>query len=161
MTLSCSKKLSALLHGIKSTRKGDFYCLNCLHSLRTENKVKSHEKVCKNKDFCGIVTPSEKDNILEFNQYMKSDKMPYIFYADIESLIKKIEGCANNPEKSSTTKVGEHIPCGYSMSTIWAFDHIEKKHTLYRGKDCVKKFCESLRENAKNIIDFEKKKYYC
>ena len=32
---------------------------------------------------------SEKDNILEFNQYMKSDKMSYIIYADTESLIKK------------------------------------------------------------------------
>ena len=52
--------------------------------------------------------PSEKD-ILEFNQYMKSDKMPYIVYVDIESLIKKIDGCANNPEKSLTTKIGEYI----------------------------------------------------
>ena len=42
------------------------------------------------------------------------------------------------------------------MSTIWAFYHIENKHTLHRGKDCMKKFCESLREHAKNIIDFEK-----
>ena len=32
--------------------------------------------------------PSEKDNISEFNQYMKSDKMPYIIYADIDSFIK-------------------------------------------------------------------------
>ena len=44
------------------------------------------------------------------------------------------------------------------MSRIWAFDHIEKKHTLYRGKDSMKKFCTSLRKHAKNIIDFEKKK---
>ena len=44
------------------------------------------------------------------------------------------------------------------MSTIWGFDHIEDKHTLYRRKDCVKKFCASLREHTKNIIDFEKKK---
>ena len=61
---------------------------------------------------------SEKDNILEFNQYMKSDKIPYIIYADIESLIKEIDGCSNNPENSLTTKIGEHILCGYSMSTI-------------------------------------------
>ena len=53
--------------------------------------------------------PSEKDNILELNQHMKSYKMSYIIYADIESLIKKIEGCANNPEESSTTKIGKHI----------------------------------------------------
>ena len=33
-----------------------------------------------------------------------------------------------------------------------------RKHTLYRGKDCKIKFCESLREHAQNIINFEKKK---
>ena len=55
--------------------------------------------------------PSEK----EFNQYMKSDKMQYIIYADIESLIEKTNGCANNPENSSTAKKGEHIPCEYLM----------------------------------------------
>ena len=60
--------------------------------------------------------------------------MPYIIYADIESLVKKIDGCTNNLENSSTTKIGEHIPCGYPMSTIWTFDSIENKHTLYRGK---------------------------
>ena len=129
-----------------------------LHSFRTENKLTSHEKICKNKDFCGISMPSEKNNILEFNQYMKLDKLPYIIYADIESLIRKIGGCANNPEKSATTKIVEHIPCAYSMSTIWGFDHIEDKHTLYHRKDCMRNFCTSLREHAKNIIDFDKRK---
>ena len=68
--------------------------------------------------------PSEKNNILEFNQYIKLDKMPYIIYADIESLIRKTDGCANNPEKFSTRKIGKYISCGYSMSTIWGLDHI-------------------------------------
>ena len=31
------KRLSALLHGTTSKHKGDFYCLNCLHSFRTES----------------------------------------------------------------------------------------------------------------------------
>ena len=30
------KKLSALLYVITSKHKGDFCCLNCLHSFRTE-----------------------------------------------------------------------------------------------------------------------------
>ena len=59
------------------------------------------------------------------------------------------DGWANNSETSSTTKIGEHIPCGYSMSTIWAFDNIENKHTLYCGEDCMKKFCTSLGEYEK------------
>ena len=81
------KKLSTLLRRITSKHHGDFYCLNCLHSCRTENKLKSHKKRCRNKDFCWIVIPSEEENILQFNQYMKSDKRPYIIYADMESLI--------------------------------------------------------------------------
>ena len=84
--------------------------------------------------------------------------MSYIIYADIEPLIQKIDGCTSNPENSSITKIGDHIPCGSSMSTIWAFDRIENKHNSYRGKDRMKLFCESLREHAKNITDFEKKK---
>ena len=58
--------------------KGEFFCSNYLHSFRTEKKLKPHEKVCKNKNICGIVMPSEKDNILKFKQYMKPDNMPYI-----------------------------------------------------------------------------------
>ena len=78
MALSCSKKIVYII------RK---------KNIKTWNrKLKSHEKICKNKDFYGIAMPSEKDNILEFNQYMKSDEMPYIIYADIESLIRKIYG---------------------------------------------------------------------
>ena len=105
-----------------------------------------------------VELPSGKDNILEFNQYMKSDKMRYFIYAHIQSLIKKIDGYANNPEKFSTTKISEHIPCRYSISIIWAFDYIENKHTLYGGKDYMKKFCESLTEHPKLIDDFENKK---
>ena len=43
------------------------------------------------------------------------------------------------------------------MSTIWAFDHIENKHTLYHGEYCIKKFCTSLRGHATNAINFEKR----
>ena len=135
--------------------------MNCLHSFRRENKLKSHEKVCKNKDFCGILMPSEKDKIWEFDQYTKSDKVPFIIYVDIESLIRKNDWFANKPENSSVTKIDQHTPFGYSMSTIWAFNNIEKKHTLYCGKDCMKKFCASLKEHAMNVIAFEKKKCYC
>ena len=90
---------------------------------------------------------AEKDKIEEFNQCLKSDKMPCIIYADIEPLIRKIDRCTKNPENSSTTKLGKQIPCGYSMSSVWAFGHIENKLTLYRGQNCKKKFSTSLRQH--------------
>ena len=101
--------------------------------------------------------PSEK-NMLKFNQPMKSDEMPYIICADHESLIKKIDGSKNNPDESWTLRIGgDHIPCGNSMSAIWRFDHIKNRHALYQGKNFMKKFCSSLREQAKTIMIFKKK----
>ena len=49
--------------------------------------------------------PFEDVKILEFNQYQKSDKAPFITYADLECLIEKTDRCKNNPENSSTTKI--------------------------------------------------------
>ena len=42
------RKLSAFLHRIAPKHKSDFYCLNCLHSFRTEERLKAREKLCKN-----------------------------------------------------------------------------------------------------------------
>ena len=101
---------------------------------------------------------SENIKILEFNQYQKSDKAPFITYVDLEYIMEKIDGCKSNPENSSTTKVREYTPSAFSMSTISAFRSIENKHDMCRGKDCMKKFCEFLRERAMKIISFKKKK---
>ena len=42
---------------------------------------------------------------------MKSDRMLYTIYTDLECFIEETEGRENNPEKSSTTKIGERISC--------------------------------------------------
>ena len=44
------------------------------------------------------------------------------------------------------------------MSAMWAFDNIKNKHSLYHGKDCMKKFCNSLREHGTSVINFERNK---
>ena len=74
------KKLLVLLSGITSKHHGNFYCLNCLHSFATKNKLESHKNVCKKKGFRGIAFPTQKKKkkkkkyiyiyiyIIEFNQ---------------------------------------------------------------------------------------------
>ena len=97
-------------------------------------------------------------NILEFNQYQKFDKAPFIIYADLECIKEKIHECKNNLENSSITKVIKHIPSGFSMSKIYSFRSIENKNDVYRCKYSIKKFCQYLREHAMKIINFKKKK---
>ena len=59
-----------------------------------------------------------------------------------------------NPEKPSTAKVGGHISSAFSMSAISLFECIKNEHGVYRGNDCMKKFCRSLREHAMEITNF-------
>ena len=101
--------------------------------------------------------PSEDTKILEFIRYQKFDKTPFISSADLNWIFdrKKIDGCKNNSEKTSIVNVGEHIPSGLFMSTT--FEDIENKHDVYQGNDCMKTFSESLKEQAKNIINLKKK----
>ena len=72
------KKLSALLRGITSKHEGDFYCLNCFHSYKTKDKLKKHENVCKNHDYCYVEMPIEVNKMLKY----------IIYYADVESLLE-------------------------------------------------------------------------
>ena len=74
--------MSALLRGITSNHVGDFYCLNCLHSYRTKDKLKLHGNVCENHDYCYIEMPNENNKILKYNCGEKYMKVPFIIYAD-------------------------------------------------------------------------------
>ena len=132
--------MASLLRGITSKHHGDFYCLNCLHSFATKKKLELHKKLCQNKDFFNVIMLFEDTKMLEFNQYQKSDKAPFIIYEDLECIIEKIDGRKNSPENSSTTIASKHIPSGFSMSTISSFRSIENTYDVYKGKDCMKKF---------------------
>ena len=152
------KNLSRLFRGIKSNHKEDFYCLNCFHSYRTENKLEAHKKICENHDYCHVEMPTKNNNIIKCNHGEKPMKLLFVMYADLECLLEKMSTCINNPNDSSTTKINKHIPSAYSIFTHCSFDKSKNKLNYYRGKDCMKKFSKDLREHASKIIDYEKKK---
>ena len=69
-----------------------------------------------------------------------------------------MDGCKNNPEILSRTKVDKNIPSGLSMSTISSIKDIRNKHVSFSDEDCMKKFCECLKKYTTRIINFEEKK---
>ena len=66
------RSFSALLRGIVSGNNGDFYSLNCFHSYRTLNKLKKHERVCNDHDYCHVDMQEEGKNILKCSPGDKS-----------------------------------------------------------------------------------------
>ena len=75
-------------------------------------------------------------------------------YADFEPLLEPIWrspgpcGAIQEPSKDPsgpwTTVTSNHIPSGWCVKSEFAHGKVENPLTLYRGKDCVKKFCDHV-----------------
>lgn len=72
-----------------------------------------------------------------------------IIFGECESLLKRLDRCKNNLKKLSTKNVLEHVSSGFSIFAI---------SSCKIDKDAMKKFCGFLKEDAMEIINFEKKK---
>ena len=59
----------------------------------------------------------------------KPIKVQFIIYADLESLLEKMNTCSNNPKTLSATK---HTSSIYSLFTNCSFDTIKNKLNYYR-----------------------------
>ena len=59
------KSLPTLLKRITSNHNGNFHCFNCFHSYCTKNKLKKHERVRNDLDYCYVEMPNEDNKILK------------------------------------------------------------------------------------------------
>ena len=80
------RSLPRLFMGITSNNNRDFYCLGCLHSFRTDNALKKHERLCNNHDYCHVEMPNNDNNTLKYNHGENSLKAPLVIFADFECL---------------------------------------------------------------------------
>ena len=140
------------------------YCINCFCSYRTENKLNKHKKVNENHDSCYIETPEVNNKILKYSHGEKPMKAPFTIYADLKSLLEKMNTCHNNHGKSSTTKINKHTPSGYSLFTHCSFDATENGHSTkimnYKKKEMIhltKK--EEKMQNKQKVCHICKKRF--
>ena len=136
------KSILGLLRKITSNHNGDFICLNCFHPYTTEKKLRKHERICNDHDFCNLKMPDEDHKILKYIPGEKSLKIPFIIYADLES----------HTEKKAT-----HRTSGYSLVTCCSFDKSKNERKYYRGEDCMKIYFKDSKDQAMKIINYEKK----
>ena len=80
------------------------FCLNCLNPFWCQGALIKHQQYCGKKEAIKIEMP-KLGTMMEFKDYYKSEKVPFIVYADFECFIKPIESCEPNPENSYTKNI--------------------------------------------------------
>ena len=145
------KSLSRLLSSENTKLKGkEYFCMNCLQGFKEESSRNEHIDYCVDNKPVKVEMPY-KNPIVQYSDGQFQFKVPFIMYADFKSILKPIQGPGNDLMISSKRAIGSHIPSGWCVHSKFAYGKIENRLKLYRGKDCVKKFCDHVIGEARRI----------
>ena len=115
------------------------FCMYCLQCFSSESILEKHTNNCliiNGKQ--AINMPKEGENILKFNNFLKQQAVPFVIYADLEAITKKVQGCKPNDDKSYTEAYQTHEDCGYGYKVVCCYDDkYSKPVKVYRGKNAV------------------------
>lgn len=142
------KKLNSFL---KTYGRSKFYCIYCFHGYVRKQLLDEHIVLCRQYGAQKTVLPTLNDHMLYFKDYSMIRRVPYVIYADFESVLLPVQSCAQRTSVSSTTIKQIHIPCGYCIVVVGPSKIYEPK--VYRGKNCVQHFFETLFAWERKIMD--------
>ena len=70
--------------------------------------------------------PRWSEKTLKYNPGEKSLKAPFSIYLDLQCILKEVQSCQNNPEKSYTEKKATHKLSRGAMFVKCSFDEKKK-----------------------------------
>ena len=84
-----------------------------------------------------------KSGSIEFKNHFKQLPFPFKLYADFECNVK---GVKSNDKNNAlyNKKCQYHVPCSFAYKVLWIDDRFSKPVLLYRGKNSVSKFIETI-----------------
>ena len=147
------KSLNRLRYDQHNTGHKVFFCERYPQGFSSQNVLDDHLFCCRGikcRPENKIEMPKEGKNIVKFENYQNQMKVPWIIYADFESLVEKIHGCKRDPSGSSTTKTEVHTPCGFGFMAVRS-DSETMGPYVYRGKNTVKDFLYYLQIIERDI----------
>lgn len=160
------KSLSRLLSAQASKNGHEkFICEGCLIFFSTECQLQRHQTHDCGKVRAILPTTSikvnkygeqEQENVLQFESFEKQLKIPFVVYADFESLQKPIvciENTEKNNENSYSVKCFEHEPYAFAYYIKCCYDDSLSKFEIYRGRNAAQVFMNKLEEDVLSIYN--------
>lgn len=146
------KNLNRFLSRTKTHRGQTFFCSYCLHGFQRERSLSKHQQYCSSHGAQRVELPIPYENdILEFKDYGKTLKVPFVIYADFETINRKIHTCASNPRYSATTATTKLDVCSFGYKVVCEDDRYTKPTIIYRGADAGEKLIECLLREQEQI----------
>ena len=131
-------------------KQSQYLCDNCLNGFKTQESRDSHYEYCTHNEAVKIEMP-KKNTTIKYSNGQHQFKVPFIMYADFESILEPIQGARNDPNIPSTRGVNSHVPSGWCLHTKFAYGQVKNPTSQYRGADCVESFCKHIISEARRL----------
>ncbi|KAK5644551.1 hypothetical protein RI129_005851 [Pyrocoelia pectoralis] len=139
------KNMSALFSSqLSKNRHKKCICNRCLNHFSSNACLEKHLIHCNQINKCSVKLPDETNKFLEFKHFAYQEKVPFVVYADLESILEK---CADN-QVTNTQLCEKHIPFSVAYYLKCSYDDSLSKFRLYRGNDCIQWFVKELQDIA-------------
>ena len=98
--------------------------------------------------------PAEGE-VAKFKSFRETVKIPFVIYADLESLLHKLTVSQKlEVNQEQTEKLQKHVACSYGYKVVCCYnDSLSKPFKMYRGIDSVHKFFTDIFEDEKEILE--------
>ncbi|XP_030764719.1 uncharacterized protein LOC115888968 isoform X2 [Sitophilus oryzae] len=157
------KNLSRLVSSqINSHQHKLYFCDGCLLHFSSAHALVLHQNHDCNHVYTSIPSVTHKldkygkcvpENILKFENIEKQLRVPFVVYADFESILKPIATVAPSSTKSYTLKSVKHEPYSFAYLIKCSFDDSFSKFETYRGKDAAKEFVSHIENDLRSIYN--------
>ena len=146
-----NKSLSRLLRSSNTKHKcKQYFCTNCLQGFLLEASRDEHRVYCDNNETIRVEMP-RKGSKIEFCNGQNQFKVPFIMYADFESILEPVESPNPDPNQPYSQNVNQHVSTGWCVYSKFTNEKLRIHLKLYRGKDCIEKFCDYIRQEAHRL----------
>ena len=126
----------------KHKERKQHFCMYCLQCFKSESILMKHvDNSLTINGKHAINMPKEGENMLKFNNFHKQQAVPFVIYADFKVIMKKVQGCKPNDDKSYTEAYQTHEDCGYGYKIVCCYKNkYSKPIQTYRGENVIYKF---------------------
>ena len=149
------KNFNKLCAGVTKNTSKKFFCKHCIQHFPSKERLEKHLMDCIVLTKCQAIQMPNEGEVIKFKSFRETVKIPFVIYADLESLLQKLTVTQRQEiDGEQTEKLQKHVACSYGYKVVCCYDDkLSKPFKMYRGFDSVHKFFTDIFKEEEEILE--------
>ena len=117
------KNFNKLCAGVTKNKSIKFFCKHCIQHFPSKDRLEKHMLDCIVLTKCQAIQMPAEGEIIKFKSFRETVKIPFVIYADLESILQKLTVTQKQEmDKEQTEKLQKHVACSHGYEVVCCYD---------------------------------------